>query len=177
MSAELNEARSLIRVIPNFPTPGIQFQDLTPLLSNGRAFSTVVDALMPAIGACDVIAGIEARGFIFAAAIANALSIGFVPIRKQGKLPYFTHEESYGLEYGEDVIQIHQDAFSDNARVLLIDDVLATGGTAAAALRLVQKSGGITVGFTCLLEIVDLAGRPALEASHPGLQINALFKS
>jgi adenine phosphoribosyltransferase len=177
MSVELNEAHSLIRVIPDYPAPGILFQDLTPLFSNGRAFSIVIDALKPIPGSCDVVVGIEARGFILGAAIANALSIGFVPIRKQGKLPFSTHEESYGLEYGEDVIQIHQDAFTNGTRVWLVDDVLATGGTATAALRLVEKLGGIVVGFACLMEIVGLPGRAALEASHPELQINVLFKS
>jgi adenine phosphoribosyltransferase len=177
MSSELNEAHSLIRVIPDYPAPGILFQDLTPLFSNGKAFSKVVDALKPIVGSCDVVVGIEARGFILGAAIANALSIGFVPIRKKGKLPFSTYEESYGLEYGEDIIQIHQDAFTNGTRVWLVDDVLATGGTAIAALRLVEKLGGIVVGFTALMEIVGLPGRAALETSHPELQISVLFKS
>lgn len=176
MTNDLRRAHSLIRIVPNYPLPGIQFQDLTPLLSNGAAFSEVVEALAPLPGTFDVIAGIEARGFIFAAALAHSLSLGFVPIRKKGKLPFFTHEEGYGLEYGEDVIQIHQDAFSPGARVLLIDDVLATGGTAAAAIRLLERTGGKVVGFSCVLEILALPGRKALAAAHPRISVNSLFK-
>jgi len=119
----------------------------------------------------------EARGYTLGAATANAPSIGFVPLRKQGKFPFSSHEENYGFEYGEDVIHIHQDAFIHGTRVLLVDDVLATGGTAAAAFRLVEKLGRIVVGFTCLMEIVGLPGRSALENSHLGLQIKVLFKS
>ncbi|MBC7463658.1 MAG: adenine phosphoribosyltransferase [Actinobacteria bacterium] len=172
----MSAARDLIRVIPDYPLPGIRFQDLTPLLSDGSAFSAVVHALKPQTERFDVIAGIEARGFIFAAALAHSLSLGFIPIRKKGKLPFLTHAESYGLEYGQDVIQIHQDALSPGSRVLLIDDVLATGGTAVAGIRLLQRAGGHVVGFSSVLEITGLSGREVITAAYPKISTHSLFK-
>lgn len=176
MSDALSRARSLIRVVPDYPLPGIRFQDLTPLLSDGPALSDVIRALKPSTEGCDVIAGIEARGFIFAAALAFELGIGFVPIRKKGKLPFLTHDESYGLEYGEDVVQIHQDAVEPGSQVLLVDDVLATGGTACAGIRLIRKAGGRVIGFTTVLEISGLPGRDVISASHPEVPITSLFR-
>ena len=176
MSDALSRARSLIRVVPDYPLPGIRFQDLTPLLSDGSAFSEIIRALKASADKCDVVAGIEARGFIFAAALAFELGVGFVPLRKKGKLPFLTHDETYGLEYGEDVVQIHQDAVEPGARVLLIDDVLATGGTACAGIRLIRRTGAHVVGFTTVLEISDLPGREVISSSHPEVPITSLFR-
>ena len=176
MLDQLTKARSLIREIPNYPLAGIRFQDLTPLLSDGAAFASVIQALSLRAKDCDVIAGIEARGFIFGAALAHELSAGFVPIRKKGKLPYLTHDESYGLEYGEDVIQIHQDALEPGARVLLIDDVLATGGTAIAGARLLLKAGGQVVGFAAVLEIAGVPGRENIAEMLPNLEVTSIFR-
>ena len=176
MTDQLNRARSLIREIPNYPVPGIRFQDLTPLLADGEAFSTVIDELSHQLIGCEIVAGIEARGFIFGAALAHHLSIGFVPIRKKGKLPHLTHSQNYGLEYGQDEIQIHQDALKVGSKVLLVDDVLATGGTAAAAVTLVKKAGGSMIGFVSVLEIAGLFGREKLQAEFPHLPINTLFR-
>ena len=176
MTDQLNRARSLIREIPNYPITGIRFQDLTPLMADGEAFSTVINELSPQLVGCDIVVGIEARGFIFGAALANHLAVGFVPIRKKGKLPHLTHDQSYGLEYGQDEIQIHQDALRLGSKVLLVDDVLATGGTAAAAATLVNKAGGSMLGFVAVLEIVGLFGREKLQAEFPELPINTLFR-
>src|SRR5688572_28023569 len=130
-----------IRNIPDFPKPGIQFKDITPVLADARLFSSCIELLTSDFqaGMVDAIVGIDARGFIFAAAAAMKLEAGFIPVRKKGKLPYATHEQSYDLEYGENTIAIHIDALKPGSRVLLIDDLLATGGTAAAAAQLVEK--------------------------------------
>ena len=126
MDQALTRARSLIREIQDYPNPGIRFLDLTPLLADGPSFHSIISTLSPLAKNCDVVAGIEARGFIFAAALAHSLNLGFVPIRKRGKLPYLTHEEIYGLEYGNDVLQLHQDAIADGSRTLLVDVGLDT---------------------------------------------------
>ena len=155
---------SLIRDIPDFPQSGILFKDITPLLSDPAAFQEVLDrfaehaqALAP-----DIIAGIESRGFLFGAPLAPALGLGFVPIRKAGKLPSQTEREEYELEYGSAVIELHRDAVQPGQRVLIVDDLLATGGTAAAAARLVEKLGGCVAGFLFLIELEFLEGRAAL---------------
>ena len=131
----VEQALSLIRTIPDYPKPGILFQDITPVLSNPEAFNVVVRALAQVDPKSSVVAGIEARGFIFASAIAVAKNCGFVPIRKKGKLPFSTYSKQYGLEYGVDEIEIHTDAFEPGSKVLLVDDVLATGGTLVAAIE------------------------------------------
>ena len=154
-----------IRDIPDHPKPGILFKDITPVLAHGETFGAVIDAFTAharAIGPVDVIAGIEARGFILGAPVAHALGVGFVPIRKEGKLPWRTMTASYQLEYGEAVVEIHEDAFTPGARVLIVDDVLATGGTAAATFDLVQRAGGIPLGLAVLLELGFLDGRGLL---------------
>src|SRR4026207_1397682 len=135
--------QNAIRNIPDFPKPGIQFKDITPLLADARLFSGCIDLLTKEYqaGVVDTVVGIDARGFIFAAAAAVKLQAGFVPVRKKGKLPYKTYEQSYELEYGSNTIAIHIDAGNPGARVLLVDDLLATGGTAAAAAALLQKIG------------------------------------
>lgn len=175
MDKALDKARMLIREIQDYPVPGIRFQDLTPLLADGPSFQAVIADFAPLAQGCNVIAGIEARGFIFAAALAHSLNLGFIPIRKKGKLPFHTHEESYGLEYGSDVLQIHQDAVSTGARVLLIDDVLATGGTACAAVRLIERTGGIITRMGSVIEIASLAGRERISVEFPDVTIHSIF--
>lgn len=147
--------------VPGFPQDGILFKDLSPLFADATAFRRVVDAVVKSAGpgGFDVVAGIEARGFVLAAAAAYAAGVGVVPIRKEGKLPRATHSASYSLEYGEATLEVHQDAFTAGARVLVVDDVLATGGTARAALDLVQRGGAVVAGFTVVLELGFLAGR------------------
>ena len=175
MDAPLDHARTLIREIPDYPLPGIRFQDVTPLLSNGPAFAAVIEALKPLADECDAIAGIEARGFIFAAALAHGLGVGFIPIRKAGKLPFHTFEEGYGLEYGSDVLQIHQDALDMGSKVLLLDDVLATGGTAIAASKLIERLGSSITATAFVIEIVELQGRSNLRQAYPDMSIHSLF--
>jgi adenine phosphoribosyltransferase len=159
--------------VPDFPKPGIMFKDLTPLFANGAAFAAVIDAIVAHHGrdAFDVVAGIEARGFMIGAAVAYATGVGFVPVRKAGKLPRETLRETYGLEYGEATLELHLDAFTPGQRVLVVDDVLATGGTAAAALGLVERAGGVVSGFTVLLELAFLEGRERVKPQ----QVHALL--
>src|SRR6266436_6341753 len=154
-----------IRNIPDFPKPGIQFKDITPVLADARLFSGSIDLLTEgfAPGTVDAVVGIDARGFIFAAAAATKLHAGFVPIRKKGKLPYQTHEQQYDLEYGTATVAIHVDALKPGSRVLLIDDLLATGGTAAAAAALVQKLGAEILEIAFLIELSFLRGRDKLK--------------
>lgn len=171
---DLNTALGLIRPIADFPQPGILFQDISPLLSNGEAFSVVVDTLSQIDARASVIAGIEARGFILASAMASHRGHGFVPIRKKGKLPHSTYSRSYGLEYGSDELEIQTDAFSPSQQVLLVDDVLATGGTIEAALELISAAGGVCGQVAVLCEIDTLGGRSRLLAKYPNLIISAL---
>ena len=158
----------LIRDVPDFPTPGVVFKDITPLLADHDGFSAVVNALAQAGRdaegnvVVDKVVGMEARGFILAAPVALALGAGFVPVRKAGKLPGPTHAVSYALEYGEATLELHQDAVQEGERVLLVDDVLATGGTAAATRSLVESCGGIVTGLAVLMELSFLHGRAAL---------------
>jgi adenine phosphoribosyltransferase len=159
--AELVSSR--LRDIPDFPVPGVVFKDVTPLLADGDAFGDLVrDMAQRWRGRVDVVVGIEARGFIFGGALAHELGIGFVPVRKAGKLPRATYAVSYALEYGEATLEVHQDALQPGDRVLLVDDVLATGGTAAATGRLIETLGGVIVGFGFLIELSDLHGRARL---------------
>jgi adenine phosphoribosyltransferase len=150
--------------VADFPKPGIMFKDLMPLFADGRVFRDTIDAVIAHHGAesFDVVAGIEARGFVMAAAIAYATGKGVIPIRKAGKLPREVHSASYALEYGEAALEVHTDAFVEGQRVLVVDDVLATGGTAGAALDLVERAGGVVSGFTVLLELSFLKGRERL---------------
>ncbi len=154
-----------IRNVPDFPKPGIQFKDITPVLADARLFRGCIDLLTSNYppGSVDTVVGIDARGFIFAAASAIKLQAGFVPVRKQGKLPHQTHEQSYKLEYGSNTIAIHVDAFKPGSRVLLVDDLLATGGTAAAAAALVQKAGGKILEIRFFIELSFLKGREKLK--------------
>ncbi len=159
-------ALPLIRDIPDFPQPGVLFKDITPVLSDGPAFQEVVDRFVEWAGARapDVIVGIESRGFVFGAPVALAMGLGFVPVRKVGKLPHDTVQEKYLLEYGANVVEMHRDAVRPGQRVAIIDDLLATGGTAAASARLVESLGGIVVGFSFLVELSFLHGRDNLAA-------------
>jgi adenine phosphoribosyltransferase len=169
---------SRIRDVADFPEPGIVFKDITPLLGDPAAFATVVDAFAgfarsAGLGGIDKIVGIEARGFILAAPVAIQLGVGFVPVRKQGKLPGATLTGSYALEYGEATIEVVTDAFAPGDRVLVIDDVLATGGTAAATIELVRRAGAAVAGIAVLLELTILAGRALLAAG--GNDVHALI--
>ena len=160
----MDHLRTKIRHVPDFPKPGILFYDITTLLGDAQGFRDVIGALAaPYDGkGIDHVVGIESRGFILGAAVANQLGSGFVPIRKPGKLPSKTHREDYALEYGSDGLEIHQDAVSDGQRVLIVDDVLATGGTARAAAALVRRIGGSVVGLAFLIELTALKGREKL---------------
>ncbi len=158
----------LVRAVPDFPRPGITFQDVTTLFANSTAFRQAIDAMASAHSdaAVEVVAGIESRGFALAAPLAYVLGAAFVPIRKQGRLPADTLSVAYSLEYGEAVLEIHADAFAPGCRVLLVDDLLATGGTAAAAIHLVESLGGVVSGLAFLIELSDLGGATALQG-HP----------
>ena len=159
--AQLVDAR--LRDVKDFPSPGIVFKDVTPVLADAEVFSAVVrDMADRRRGTVDVVVGIEARGFIFGAALAHELGLGFVPVRKAGKLPGAPRGLTYELEYGTATIEIHEDAFVAGARVLLVDDVLATGGTAEAACRLLEQAGAEVVAFETLVELAFLAGRERL---------------
>ena len=171
---EFSSALELIRKIPDFPKPGILFQDITPVLANSDAFAAVVKEMATSLPNIDVVAGIEARGFILAAALAGASEKGFVPFRKSGKLPHQTHGEKYGLEYGDDEIEVHIDAFSAAQRVLIIDDVLATGGTLLAAIALARRCGAIVPKVLVLIEIDFLEGRKRISEIYPEIEIIAL---
>jgi adenine phosphoribosyltransferase len=159
------DLQAAIRNVPDFPKPGIQFKDITPVLADARLFSGCIDLLTAkhSPGSVDTVVGIDARGFIFAAAVAIRLQAGFVPVRKKGKLPHRTHEQSYELEYGSNIIAVHVDAFKPGSRVLLVDDLLATGGTAAAAAALVRKAGGEILEICFFIELGFLNGREKLK--------------
>ncbi len=162
----MSDLRRHIRDIPDFPKPGILFRDITPLLADADAFRAAIDGLIaPFRGRVDLVLGIESRGFIVGAAAAYALGTGIAVVRKPGKLPYRTHRASYELEYGTDSLEIHHDALGDRTRVLLIDDLLATGGTAGAAVDLVRQCGGSVAGCAFLIELTALGGRAKL-AGH-----------
>ena len=161
-------ALGLIRDIPDFPQPGIVYKDITPLLADPTGFAAAVASMVEPWSDADVevVIGIEARGFLFGATVAHQLGIGFVPVRKPGKLPFTTSSVDYGLEYGTDTLEIHTDAIGGGQRVLVIDDVLATGGTAAATAELVGRHGGTLVGFGFVIELAALGGRALLDGGR-----------
>jgi adenine phosphoribosyltransferase len=165
--------KSLIREVPDFPKPGINFYDITTLLQDPSGLRAVIDALGAAYEGkgIEIVAGIEARGFIFAPAVAYALNAGFVPVRKPKKLPAATERVEYELEYGTDVLEIHRDAIAPGQKVLIVDDVLATGGTAKAVAHLVEKLGGNLVGLSFVIELDFLKGRDKL----PGHNVHSLL--
>ena len=156
--------KKLIRHVPDFPKPGILFYDITTLLQDGEGFRQAVEAVSAPYqeAGVDTVVGIESRGFIFGAAVADRLGVGFVPVRKPGKLPWETVTESYELEYGVDAVEMHRDAIASGQRVLIVDDLLATGGTARATVNLVKKSGGAIAGVAVLIELAELNGRAKL---------------
>lgn len=160
------DLKDAIRTIPDFPKPGIMFRDVTTLFGDARAFRTAVDRMVQPFAGAGVnkVAGIEARGFILGGAIAHQLSIGFIPIRKKGKLPHKTIGESYALEYGQDSVEIHIDAVNPGDQVLIVDDLIATGGTASAAIRLIQRAQAKVVGCTFVIDLPDLQGADKLRA-------------
>jgi len=168
------DLKAHIRDIPDFPKPGILFRDITTLLANPAALQHSIDALAAAVAAYqpDYIAGIESRGFIFGMPLACQMGLGFTPIRKPGKLPAAVHRATYELEYGSDSLELHQDAFPAGSRVVIIDDLIATGGTAAAAADLVTQTGSTVAGFGFLIELATLEGRSRL----PDVPITALLQ-
>jgi adenine phosphoribosyltransferase len=171
----VGELMALVRDVPDFPEPGVVFKDITPLLADPVALTLAHDQIAePFVGdGVDVVAGIEARGFMLGPPVAERLGVGFVPLRKAGKLPWRTRSVSYDLEYGRDTMEVHADAIAPSARVLIVDDVLATGGTAGAAGDLVANSGGAVVGVAVLLELVFLGGRQRLK----GHRVHSVLQS
>lgn len=159
---------SLVRNIPDFPLPGVQFKDITTLVGNGPAFSQVISSLVERYRerGIEAVVGVESRGFIFSAPIALQLGVGLVPVRKPGKLPAETHQIEYELEYGSNKLEIHRDAFTEGARVLVVDDLLATGGTIAAATQLIERAGASVVELAFVIELTFLGGRERL-APYP----------
>ena len=162
---QIEQIEALIRDVPDFPEPGIVFKDITPVLADPIAFSTIIDLIVVHFGRgnVDKVVGIEARGFILGAPVAYHFGAGIIPVRKKGKLPYETLEESYALEYGTAALEIHTDAVQAGERVLVVDDVLATGGTAKAAASLVERVGGKVCGIATLIELDFLKGRDKLQ--------------
>lgn len=165
---------ALIRDIPDFPEPGVVFKDITPVLADAKALAQLVDALAKPFSDAEVskVAGIEARGFTLATPVANYLDAGFIPLRKPGKLPFDTVTEEYELEYGNDALEVHVDAVTAGEKILLVDDVIATGGTAAAAIRLLRRIGADVVGLSVFIELVFLGGSDHLD----GVPLHALLK-
>ena len=164
MSSLAAKVKSLVRDVKNFPKKGIVFKDITPILRDGVTFDRVLAAL-EAYGrnrGVELVAGIESRGFIFGAAVAARLEVGFVPIRKKGKLPWKTIKQSYALEYGKDTVEMHKDAVAKKQRVLIVDDLLATGGTLVGAAKLIEKVGGVIAGCAVVVELGFLDGRKKL---------------
>jgi adenine phosphoribosyltransferase len=162
-----DDVRSVIRDVPDFPKPGIVFKDITPLLSTPALFRRVTDSMAEGAAALQVthVVAVESRGFIFAAPVAQRLGVALIPVRKPGKLPHRRVREEYALEYGTDALEMHEDALGVGARVLVVDDVLATGGTATATRRLVERAGGTVVAFTFLIDLTFLNGRQQLAGS------------
>lgn len=157
-----------VRDVPDFPKPGIVFKDITPLLADAHLLRDVVRAMQAPFATADIshVVAVESRGFLFGVPMALSLGAAFVPVRKPGRLPWRTAREDYALEYGSDAIEMHTDALHPGARILVVDDVLATGGTAAATCRLVERQGGVVVGVSVLMELGFLRGRDALGARH-----------
>lgn len=169
----MTDLKSLIRTIPDYPKPGIMFRDATTLMGHPVGFKASIDALAaPFVGKVDAVAGIEARGFIFGGAVAEKLGCGFIPIRKKGKLPWTTIGQHYTLEYGVDTIEIHLDAVTDGQRVLIVDDLIATGGTAEAAILLIRRAGGVVAGCAFVIDLPELGGVKVLQ--NHGVDAHAL---
>lgn len=166
----MDDVKNRIRTIPDYPRTGVQFRDITSLLADAQGFRTTINRLVDRHTGTDIdkVAAIEARGFILGAAIAHQLGVGFVPVRKKGKLPGTVHAEDYSLEYGTDTIEVHTDAIIAGEKVLLVDDLIATGGTALAAAKLIEKCSGVIVECVFVVDLPDLGGRGRLEdAGYP----------
>ena len=176
MTIDTQYLRDRVRTVPDWPEPGVMFRDITPLLQDAKTLRVLTDAFVHRYMDQNIklVAGIDARGFIIGAVVAHELNAGFVPIRKKGKLPYKTIEESYTLEYGQATIQIHQDACQNGERVLLIDDLIATGGTMLAAAKLLSRLGATIVDCTAIVDLPDLGGSAKLRAA--GYGVNALIE-
>lgn len=182
-SADLSELAALLGTritdVPDYPQPGVMFKDVTPLLADPATLTAAIDGLVEAgksSAGFDKVVGIEARGFIFAAPVAYRAGVGFVPVRKAGKLPRATNAVSYDLEYGSATLETHVDAFEPGERVLIVDDVLATGGTVEATIDLIRRAGAEPAGVAVLMELTFLGGRARVAGVAPGLAINALIK-
>ena len=169
----VDRIRNLIRTIPDVPSPGIMFRDITPLLADSGGFELAITSLAALCAGMkpNKVIGVEARGFIFAAPVAVRIGAGFVPVRKPGKLPWTVVSESYALEYGTDTLEIHADAVGEGDSVVIVDDVLATGGTAAATIRLIESLGAKVAGLVFLIELTDLGGRKLID----GYEINSVL--
>ena len=161
----MDSIKQKIRTIPDFPKPGILFRDITTLLSDAKAFNSVIDMFVKHYQKeqIDLVVGIESRGFIIGAPLALRLGKGFIPVRKAGKLPGPTHGVEYDLEYGTDLVEVHKDAIETGSKVLMVDDLLATGGTMEGSSRLIEKAGGIIIGYAFIIELIDLKGRKLLD--------------
>lgn len=172
------DIRDTIRSISDYPKPGILFRDITTLLGNPRAFRRVVDELVqPYAGVrIDKVAGIEARGFILGGAVAHQLSTAFLPVRKKGKLPWRTLRQEYALEYGTDAVEIHEDAIRPGDHVLIVDDLIATGGTAEATVKLIERAGGIVIGLSFVIDLPELGGAVRIRATGKTLQALCAFE-
>ena len=173
---EIEELEGMIRKVPDFPLPGILFFDILPLLKDSNNFATLTRELSMFANAIDVVVGIEARGLILGSAVAQYLGKGFVPLRKKGKLPGVTLEENYGLEYGKGILEIQEGVLNPGDRVLLIDDVLATGGTLVAGVNLIERCGSIVESVGVALEIKELTGRSNFLKTFPSIPLNTLFR-
>lgn len=178
---DLVNALSLIADVPDYPKPGILFKDITPLLADGPAFRVVVDALADSVinlsQKVDALVAIESRGFILGGALCRALNIGFVTVRKPGKLPRDVHRKDYQLEYGFDALEMHRGLLAEDKNVVIVDDVLATGGTVLACQELVDMSGAKTAAHLFLLEISQLSGRDAIQRAKPGIEVVSLLRT
>jgi adenine phosphoribosyltransferase len=172
----LAKAQALIKSVPDYPKPGIVFKDITPLIANAQAFTLCVDAMAKSLAGATHVAGLEARGFVFAAAIAARHNLGFVLLRKPGKLPREVHKVEYALEYGSDSLELHKDQLNASNKVVIVDDILATGGTLSAGISLVGLTGAEILGSVVLGEIPFLAGRKKVLREHPEHRIDAVFQ-